>query len=470
MDSCLEAIRAEVNGLYGEDVLRDLHEIIGLYNMYDGTGQDWEVSDELDYKPAKKRTNFIKKIIKEQARFLFGRTPEFSFICEDDETKIRIEQFFNGILNDNNFTDKIIKAARDCFIGKRVAVKLAVIGDGEDRKVKITFVPSMGFVYTPEDEDADFISSIVFFHSVNDVTDKNKQRVWKQKYYMEGGRCFVDEGFYDGYGRAVEERLKKTDTGLSFIPAKVIVNDGLSGDLKGESDVSELIEMQDLYNRITSDDVDALRFNMFPQTVAVNAGEESLKGLTISPAALIDLQGEYAQPDMTPQIFKLESAFSYDARIENTLNRLKSDMHELLSVPNISAGELRGYLNSGKSMRALYWQLITRCEEKFTCWRPALIWLCKSVLKIAEAYGLLDFDLPEDLIINVENVYPLMEDEYEEKRSDLEAVGSGVMSRTAYIKKWNNSFDDLLAAKELELIKEEVEVLGWQSGNAALTI
>ena len=67
------------------------------------------------------------------------------------------------------------------------------------------------------------------------------------------------------------------DTGLDFIPCYVIINEGLTGDLMGESDVAELIDLQNAYNHLISDDADALRFNMFPQTVATDAKAESLE-------------------------------------------------------------------------------------------------------------------------------------------------------------------------------------------------
>ena len=432
MMSYMDVIRMEVEGLYGSEVLRDLAEIISLYEIYEGEGQLWDVAPGLDYSPTQRRANFIKKLIKEEARFLFGREPEFRFAAADKEAAGKVSEFFQRVLSSNMFSAKLIKAARDCFIGKRVAVKLSVV-DGE---VRINFVPSMGFVYSVDEDDSDRLQSIVFFYGLNDEEDKREQRIWKQKYWMAVGRCYVNESIYDGYGMPVKVIYENVDTGLSFIPAKVVVNDGLSGDLKGESDVAELIESQMVYNRLASDDIDALRFNMFPQTVAVNASEDSLKGMVIAPAALIDLQKEITA-DGNCELYKLESQFSYDGRVENVLNRLKSDMYELLSVPNVTAGELKGYFNSGKSIKAIYWQLETRCEEKFASWRPFLEWMAMAVIKIAEQAGVLDAYVPEDLTVKCENVYPLLQDEIDEKQSDLAAVAAGVMSRRSYIRKWN---------------------------------
>ena len=81
----MEFIQTEITGLYGNEVIKEMNEIIKLYDIYDGKGQEWN-NDELDYIPTKKRTNYIKKLIKEEARFLFGKTivniliPFYSFL------------------------------------------------------------------------------------------------------------------------------------------------------------------------------------------------------------------------------------------------------------------------------------------------------------------------------------------------------------------------------------------------------
>ncbi len=455
MHNFMQVVKEELEGLYGENMLADLADILRLYDIYEGLEQRFFNTAEkgLDYVPTKKSTNFIKKLIKEQARFLFGKTPEFSLISRDKDKVQGLLEFFNKTLSVNFFPDKLIKAARDCFIGKRVAVKLS---QGNEC-LKISFVPSYSFVFVPRDNDPEELESIVFFHQQNNAPLKADQRIWKQKYSLENGKCLLSEGIYDGFGRPVELLFEKEDTGLDFIPARVVLNDGLSGEVTGESDVKELINAQFLYDKVTSDDIDALRFNMFPQTVAVNASEESLESLVISPSALIDLQAEHTSPDSEPKIYKLESSFNYDTRIENILNRLKGDMHELLNIPNLSPAELKGFMTSGKTMQALYWQLASRCEEKFVTWRPALEWLCKAVLKMSYEYDFLRINPPEDIRVNVENVYPLAVDEYEEKDMDLRAVSMGVMSKKTFIGKWNKDFSGEKANEELSQIILENE-------------
>lgn len=448
-------VEMELEGLYRACVLEDMHRIIDLYEQYDGAGQDWEVSRDLDYTPTKKRTNIIKKLIKEEARFLFGKPPEITLQSGDGAWLGQAQAFLDKTLVQNSFSEKIIKAARDCFVGKRVALK---VGVGSDQGIVISFRPALEFVFETADEDADKLKAVVFFHGINNEEDRGKQQIWRQKYAMQGGRCLLWEGVYDGYGQALETWADAEDTGLTFIPVRIIVNDGLSGDLFGESDVEPLVELQTAYNRLTSDDIDALKFNMFPQTVAVDAMEKSLADMMIAPGALVDLQTDVTAGDgRQAKISKLESAFGYDGRLENTLNRIKSEMYELLNIPLVTPSELRGFVNSGKAMKALYWQLVTRCEEKFATWRPALCWMARAVLDVARPHGLIDGEIPEDLSVSAENIYPLAEEEFEEKELDKQLVEAKLMSRKSYLEKWNKGRESGFSEQETAQIQSENE-------------
>ena len=449
----MELIRMELEGLYGSEVTRDMTQIIKLYEIYEGKGQDW-ATPTLDYKPTKKITNFIKKLIKEESRFLFGKSPEIVTISDNKEQAENIRQYIAKVLKNSLFQDKLIKGARDCFIGKRVALKLS---GGKDKPIKVSFRPALEFVFEPKDDDVDELNKIIFFYSINNKEHKEEQRFWKQKYYMQDNLCYVDEGVYDGNGRVVELIHEHTNTGLSFIPAYVIINDGLTGDLKGESDVEELTENQMIYNKLSSDDVDSLKFNMFPQTVATDAEEDSLKDMVIAPGALIDLQTNKVSEHQA-QISKLESTFGYGQKLEDTLKRIKSELYETLNIPNLNMDDLKGVMTSGKSMKALYWQLITRCEEKYMSWQPALEWLCYAILEMSNTYGIEKIDIPEDLRIEVHNVYPLLEDEQEEKMLDMQEVTTKVRSIKSYLKKWGH-LEDKQAQDEIYQIKTESDLL-----------
>lgn len=443
----IDVIRTELDGLYGESVIRDMKEIIDLYEFYEGKGQKWATAGNLDYIPSKKITNYTKKLIKEQARFLFGKTPFFTVKTENESIEADVNSYIQEVLNSNHFSSKIIKAARDCFVGKRIALKLSK--DDKDN-IKISFRNSLEFVYETEADDVDKLRKIIFFYQINDEKEKEEQRIWKQTYELIDDKCILNEAIYNGFGKAVEVKFTNHNTGLDFIPAYVVINDGLTGDLSGESDVAEIKDNQIAYNKILSDDIDALKFNMFPQTVATDAEERSLESMQISPGSLVDLQTDITAGDnKQASLTKLESSFSYNDRVENAVSRIKADMYDVLNIPNLSIEDLKGTVTSAKAIKALYWQLITRCEEKYQEWEPALIWMIEKMLLMSNIST-------ENLNIAVENVYPLLEDEYEEKDSDRADVMNQTLSRRSYIKKWNEDID---AEEELKQIAIERELL-----------
>ncbi len=451
-------IMTELGGLYGNEVIKEMNEIIKLYDIYEGTGQDWIV-DEKDYTPTKKKTNYIKKLIKEEARFLFGKTPIFTVQVEDDKYQEQVEEinkYINKLLKENLFEDKLVKGARDCFIGKRVAIKLHA--DTITKTIRVMFVPSLEFVYEPFEDRVDELKKIIFFHQINQEQDKSKQIIWKQKYEMVDGKCILNEGFYNGNGDLLETLAVNVDLKLSGIPAYVILNDGLSGDLQGESDVEEILENGIEYNKLASEDLDALKKGMNRIIYGTDVDPEASKHFKLKPGAYWDVSTDIASDGKQAQIGTIDTDFNYDTRMENTLNRIKSDMHEVLNIPMINNSDLQGMMTSGKSMKALYWQLITRCEEKMISWRPALEWMIKAILEMNEVYAITTLPKLENFDVVVENQYPLQENEDEEMTLDLQKVNAQTMSRKSFIKKWTNVADDI-AEEELKQIQLEKQML-----------
>lgn len=448
-------IMSELGGLYGSEVLKEMHDIISLYEIYEGRGQRWVV-DETDYTPTKKKTNYIKKLIKEEARFLFGKTPSFTIKHDNEEQAQIINDYINNLLEKNLFQDKLIKGARDCFIGKRVAIKLHA--DTVTKDIKIMFVPSLEFVYEPFEDRVDELKKIIFFHQLNDEYDKTKQVIWKQKYEMVEGKCILNEAFYNGHGQLLETLAVNVDLKLSGIPAYVILNDGLSCDLRGESDVAELFDNAIAYNILSSEDIDTLKKGMNRTIFGVDVDPEASKNFKLGPGRYWDVQTDITAEGKQAQIGTVPTDFGYDSRIENTLSRIKSDMFEMLNIPMINNADMVGMMTSGKTMKALYWQLITRCEEKMMSWRPALEWMIKAMLEIVEVYNIENLPKLDNFTVTVENKYPLQEDEDDEITLDLQKVNSQVMSKKSFMKKWMNATDEI-AEEELKQIQLEKQML-----------
>ena len=188
-----------------------------------------------------------------------------------------------------------------------------------------------------------------------------------------------------------------------------------------------------------------------------NLDAKSVRGLKLKPGAFWDIMTDPVMSSNggTAQVGTLSKTFSYDTRIENAISRMKTEMYETLSIPEVDVDTLRGAM-SGKAMKTLYWGLINRCEEKWNAWQPALEWLCYAVIEIAKTYNLLSSN--SEYEIEVSNNYPIPEDKEDELMSDLNQVNSETMSRLSFFKKWRNNSDEE-AMEELKQIALEKRIL-----------
>lgn len=464
-------IKTELEGLYGTNVLQDMYSIIKLYDIYEH-GAPYTQEGSLDYTPADLRYKTTRALLDKEVRFLFSKAPDFYVDPLMGDTKEQREKakdaanvyqtLVDNVLEENGFANALLKAAKDCFIGKRVALMYNI---NEDSGIQVSFLPSLEFVYDVDPNNANILTKIVAFYGLNDAKAKTDQRVYKKKYWMDKGFCYYSEQVYDGLGALVEDIQPDTKTKFTFIPAWVIVNDGLTGDLIGVSEIEQLQDYESWYSRLAAADMDAERKGMNPIRYTVDASPESTKGLSISAGAFWDLSTDQnTAQERTAQVGVLDSPMTYSTALGTTLDRIKNTMYEQCAVPNVSPEAMKGVVSSGKTLKAIYWDLIVRCDEKMLAWRPALQFLARCIIEGVRLYPragqyYIDEALPDiEYAIRVDNQYSLPEDEQEEKQTDLAEVNAQTMSRKAYMKKWRNLTDDE-ADEELRQIALERQIL-----------
>jgi len=456
-----------LEGLLGKEtaqrLIEEQNELLKYYRMYDGPGQEWATASGLDYIPTKRVTNNIKYLIKEVARFMFSRTPEITIqpVGEEQgnaEKCAALESFIRQVLQKSRFAGALPKAGRDCFIGKRVALK---VSGGPQHPLRVGFRPALEVWADYDPEDVNELSTLLYLYQTHDSSREDEQRFWMQLYRAQQGQVTVEERIVDGLGQTVEERISKTRLPIPYIPSVVIINDGLTGDTLGESEVEQLAQLADAYNRMTSDDQDALRFNMYPQTAFTDASQESLANIKVAPKAIIDLQTDPVRMDGQAKAQVLESGFSYNDRLEALLNRLDTDMRKMLGVPPKSLDEYRANGISGKALRALYWPLITKCEEKWAEWDTALTHMVGCLYDLAVAYNQAEGFAGARFTVGIEHLYPITDDEEEERALDLREVQARTRSRRSYIDKWRPNDN---ADEEIQQIISEQRQLEEQFG------
>ena len=454
-----------------QDTIDEINQICKFYKIYK-KGKDFTVEGTNgDYVPAKLKYKMAASLINKEARFLFAEQPDIKVEPKGDVGKVTPEtktaltvmnDLLETVLSKNKFEDILIKAARDCFIGKRVG---CLVNFNEEDGITINFLKSTQFIYETKVGNQNVITKFVCFIVAKDSTSLAEKRIFKKKFTLESdGFAYIEESMYDGAGSLVENITKKQPTKLNFIPAFVIINDGLSGEALGESEVELLMDYEMWYSKLSNADKDAERKSMNPTKYVIDMENNSTKSLSTAAGALWDLGSDQNLENQKTEVGILEPHMYYSEALKTSLERIKTAGYEQVDVPNITSETLSGSITSGKALKAIYWPLIVRCKEKMKVWGPGLKQMADIIIQGAMTYPncikqYVDFVLtPVAYEVSVEQNTPLPEDEIEEKTTNLAEVEASVMSKKTYMKRWYNLTDDEVS-DELRQIALERQIL-----------
>ena len=460
-------INAEITGS-ATDTTNELDQICGLYQKYK-KGADFVVEGTNgDYLPAKLRYKMSASLINKEARFLFAETPDIVIEPKGDNGKATEESkatitmlndLVHTILDANKFEEALVKAAKDCFIGKRIA---GLVNFNQDDGVTVTFLPSTQFIYETKTGNPNILTKFVGFMIVRDVISVADKRIFKKKYTLEDGIVWLEETMFDGTGVVVEEITPKQKVLLTSIPVSIFINDGLTGDVNGESEVELLYDHEMWYSKLANADLDAERKSMNPIRYTIDMDSNSTKNLSSSAGSYWDLLSDQNLEGNAPQVGMLESNMGYSAALNTSLERIRRSGFEQVDMPDIDA--IQATITSGKALKAIYWPLIVRCKEKMKMWGPQLRSLVDIIIQGSIVYPNCITKYTEEKIkldkyeIKILQNTPLPEDEAEEKAIDLQEVDAKTMSRKAYMQKWRSLTDDEVD-EELEQIALEKSML-----------
>ena len=454
-----------------QDTIDEINQICKFYKIYK-KGKDFTVEGTNgDYVPAKLKYKMAASLINKEARFLFAEQPDIKVEPKGDVGKVTPEtktaltvmnDLLETVLSKNKFEDILIKAARDCFIGKRVG---CLVNFNEEDGITINFLKSTQFIYETKVGNQNVITKFVCFIVAKDSMSLAEKRIFKKKFTLESdGFAYIEESMYDGAGSLVENITKKQPTKLNFIPAFVIINDGLSGEALGESEVELLMDYEMWYSKLSNADKDAERKSMNPTKYVIDMENNSTKSLSTAAGALWDLGSDQNLENQKTEVGILEPHMYYSEALKTSLERIKTAGYEQVDVPNITSETLSGSVTSGKALKAIYWPLIVRCKEKMKVWGPGLKQMADIIIQGAMTYPncikqYVDFVLtPVAYEVSVEQNTPLPEDEIEEKTTNLAEVEASVMSKKTYMKRWYNLTDDEVS-DELRQIALERQIL-----------
>lgn len=458
-------ISEEVEGPVS-DVLGEMTEIARFYDIYKNGASFNPEGSNGDYVPSDLKYKMAASLIDKEARFLFSETPTVTVSLKDSTAEMsqdvadnlsKINEMVQAVLDSNNFGQQILRAARDCFIGKRVAL---MVNFNEVDGVTLTFVPATQFVYQYDYTMKRLIKFVAYVIVKNSVT-LSERRIFRKRYTVESdGRVYVQEDLFDGAGSLIDTVTPHQEILLDRIPATVILNDGLLGDYDGESEIANLRGYEEWYSKLSNADIDAERKGMNQIKYTIDMDPASTKNLSTAPGAYWDLGSDQNLNNAHSSVGTINPSMSYSDPLTTTLDRIKTSGYEQVDMPNITLSSMQGAITSGKALKAVYWPLIIRCKEKMKTWAPHLSEIISLIIDGSLIYpncmvNYID-NVPSAInyVVDVEQNTPLPEDETEQKSLDISEVAAMVMSKKSYMKKWRDLTDKEADAELLQIAYE----------------
>lgn len=453
------------------DYQAELREIATYYKTYnkgatfntEGSGGDY-IASQVAFKKA-------AQLINKEARFMFAASPDININYDgnmdsaSDEVKDTLDVYrrlIKNVLKKNMFYKTLVQAARDCFIGKRIAIQLNF---NEDTGITISFFDAFSFVYETNPDNKEQLIKLVTYTVIQDSSKQSDKRIFKKKYELQDGVVYFEDKLFDGAGKELEVINERQETLLEEIPGVVIINDGLLADLDGESDIANIEQYEALYSKLSNADVDAERKGMNQIRYTIDMDSKSTENLSAGPGAYWDLQTNQDIDNAAPGIGTLSTNLDYSNSLQVTLDRIRSTMFDQMEIPDITPENLAGVITSGKGLKAIYWPLTVRCDEKMMSWKPKIEYLIESIINGSLAYPncakeYIGDNILQPIAYDIEVVRnsPLLDDESEEKQVDMAQINYNVMSRKSYMKKWFNMTDNEIDS-ELKQIALEREML-----------
>lgn len=446
-------------------------------------GQSWENEDNVDYTPTQEIRNRVKPLLRKQARWMFGKEPTLVLHAYDKKDKQSCEdlrKFIDDILKQNKFWSNTRKAFLMSTIKKRVLLRAASPKDS--KKIKLRYEDIDNFSYEEIDGQ---ITQVKFFQE--DLNNWDKDEESEKIYYIH---TFSYEKFEDNEplkaSYKVEEykgdnltipvnevEPKELGFEINKLPVWLIKNGGDLGGEFGESDLHDLKEPQNQYNRRVSDFADSLKFMMFGAEAIIDADKATVDGLIIAPNALhaIKTSDEALENGKQATLQRVEYSMANSEALTRYLDDCKSDMNFMLDMPSIS--ELNN-IPSAKAMRYLYNDLIARCEEKWLDWTPVFEELIEYIINVAYENNFDGFKkewINLKYFIEFKHNYPIPSDEQEAKTLAISEVTNNVRSKKSYIKEYSKDEDAEDAYKEIldELVVEnDISMGAYQPASSTI--
>jgi len=138
---------------------------------------------------------------------------------------------------------------------------------------------------------------------------------------------------------------------------------------------------------------------MFEQPVIIDGSSKSIQGMKIAPNALVDIKSDPTSSiggagGRQAQVTTISGNFNFLPTAQYYLDGAKKAMYELMDQP---LPEKVQDAPSGIAMQYLFYDLMSKCDDKWAEWDDAIEWLIELLEEILSKVGVDLGVLPQDI-------------------------------------------------------------------------
>lgn len=345
---------------------QDIDEF-GKY-IYATDNESW---DGKDYEPSKYWTNYYKAFVKRKSRWQMAGNHGINVIPKSDkEADINHAQAVESLLYDlwkfNKMDSTKMQLARERIIAGSIACKL-VFNERTGQLHWIWHKATEVFPIYSKDGFNDLIGCDIILAQEDD-DDFEKTQYVRQSFRLdkETNECWFDEMVFDEQLNTKRVITEKTYLGLDFIPIVFFNVNSLLTESAHFEDIEDMKVITRILNDMMEDATDSLKFEMFAMTVIKNADLSKDEELQIAPGAVLKVDSANAQ--QTVDVDTVETSFQWKETFKDQYNRLKSALHELAGLPQVTPSELNFGGMNGQALQVLYHDIIQETHEQWLVW------------------------------------------------------------------------------------------------------
>src|SRR5699024_2805958 len=276
------------------------------------------------------------------------------------------EKLLYELWEDNDMDSMKMQLARDRMIAGMVAAKIVY----NDRTGKLHWIwhkATEVFPIYSKDGFKDGIGcDIMSVQEDEDDPDRAQYVVQRLRLEEDDGEWYFSERVYNQELEVKRTIREYASLGFNFVPIVLFEVSSLATESAHLKDSEDMKAITKIINEMMEDASDSLKFEMFGMTVIKNADLTDDTHIEIAPGAVLKINaGNSSHP---ADVETVENTFQWNETYRAHFNRLKSIMHEIEGIPQITPSELNFGGMNDRALQVLYQEIIQEMQEHWLAW------------------------------------------------------------------------------------------------------